>query len=142
MDQLICATFSHTNYWYEVGMLKVPALCGRATRSCWGGNIGTRIASTTSIQLLKQIQILSVENGQANPGRLAESVSGGQLLGRKRGQGRICFSYLNIADMSRTDRQPYCTPVDLYTVLHTSSLLQVVVHVSTVLVPFFVGVGK
>ena len=25
MDQLICASFSHTQYWYEVGMLKVPA---------------------------------------------------------------------------------------------------------------------
>ena len=28
MDQLICASLSHTHYWYEVGMLKVPAcLC-------------------------------------------------------------------------------------------------------------------
>ena len=25
MDQLICASLSHTYYWYEVGMLKVPA---------------------------------------------------------------------------------------------------------------------
>ena len=25
MDQLICASLSHTHYWYEVGMLKVPA---------------------------------------------------------------------------------------------------------------------
>ena len=25
MDQLICASFSHTHYWYEVGMLKVTA---------------------------------------------------------------------------------------------------------------------
>ena len=24
-DQLICASLSHTHYWYEVGMLKVPA---------------------------------------------------------------------------------------------------------------------
>ena len=24
MDQLICASLSHTHYWYEVGMLKVP----------------------------------------------------------------------------------------------------------------------
>ena len=28
MDQLICASLSHTNYWYEVGMLKIPASCG------------------------------------------------------------------------------------------------------------------
>ena len=26
MDQLICASLSHTHQWYEVGMLKVPAL--------------------------------------------------------------------------------------------------------------------
>ena len=25
MDQLICASLSHTHNWYEVGMLKVPA---------------------------------------------------------------------------------------------------------------------
>ena len=24
MDRLICASLSHTHYWYEVGMLKVP----------------------------------------------------------------------------------------------------------------------
>ena len=28
MDQLICASLSHIHYWYEVGMLKVPAKCG------------------------------------------------------------------------------------------------------------------
>ena len=27
MDQLIFASLSHTHYWYEVGMLKVPASC-------------------------------------------------------------------------------------------------------------------
>ena len=27
MDQLIFAPLSHTHYWYEVGMLKVPAVC-------------------------------------------------------------------------------------------------------------------
>ena len=25
MDQLIFASLSHTHYWYEIGMLKVPA---------------------------------------------------------------------------------------------------------------------
>ena len=25
MDQVICASLSHTHYWYEMGMLKVPA---------------------------------------------------------------------------------------------------------------------
>ena len=27
MDQLIFASLSHTHYWFEVGMLKVPAVC-------------------------------------------------------------------------------------------------------------------
>ena len=27
MDQLIFASLSYTHYWYEVGMLKVPAVC-------------------------------------------------------------------------------------------------------------------
>ena len=26
MDQGICASLSHTHYWYEVDMLKVPAI--------------------------------------------------------------------------------------------------------------------
>ena len=38
MDQLIFASLSHTHYWYEVGMLKVPAVVGgtgNLTRSRW-----------------------------------------------------------------------------------------------------------
>ena len=34
MDQLLCASLSHTRYWYEVGMFKVPAVCA---------TIGTRL---------------------------------------------------------------------------------------------------
>ena len=35
MDQLIFASLSHTHYWYEVGMLKVPAVVGsREFDSC------------------------------------------------------------------------------------------------------------
>ena len=30
MDQLIFASFSHTHYWYEVGMLKVPAVSSKS----------------------------------------------------------------------------------------------------------------
>ena len=26
MDQLICASLSHSHYWYDVGVLKVPAI--------------------------------------------------------------------------------------------------------------------
>ena len=33
MDQLIFASLSHTHYWYEVGMLKVPA--GTNTVNCY-----------------------------------------------------------------------------------------------------------
>ena len=38
MDQLIFASLSHTHYWYEVGMLKVPAV--EVKMNC---NIGSRI---------------------------------------------------------------------------------------------------
>ena len=45
MDQLIFASLSHTHYWYEVGMLKVPVhalyswtpLYYRLTDILWGG---------------------------------------------------------------------------------------------------------
>ena len=32
MDQLIHASLSHTHYWYEVGILKVPAKCDGLAR--------------------------------------------------------------------------------------------------------------
>ena len=34
MDQLMCASFFHTHYWYKVGMLEVPAvnIIGRLDR--------------------------------------------------------------------------------------------------------------
>ena len=34
MDQLIFASLSHTHYWYEVGMLKVPAVYGITEGTC------------------------------------------------------------------------------------------------------------
>ena len=34
MDQLTCAYLSHTHYWYEVGMLKVPAMHRGRLFSC------------------------------------------------------------------------------------------------------------
>ena len=33
MDQLIFASLSHTHYWYEVGMLKVPAVSRKVGES-------------------------------------------------------------------------------------------------------------
>ena len=35
MDQLIFASLSHTHYWYEVGMLKVPALLYAVVPDSW-----------------------------------------------------------------------------------------------------------
>ena len=32
MDQLIYASLSHTHYWYEVGILKVPAIYSKVKR--------------------------------------------------------------------------------------------------------------
>ena len=34
MDQLIFASLSHTHYWYEVGMLKVPAVIESVHKIC------------------------------------------------------------------------------------------------------------
>ena len=34
MDQLIFASLSHTHYWYEVGMLKVPGGHARGRGHC------------------------------------------------------------------------------------------------------------
>ena len=34
MDQLIFASLSHTHYWYELGMLKVPARSKMGEKSC------------------------------------------------------------------------------------------------------------
>ena len=41
MDQLIFASLSHTHYWHEVGMLKVPAVAIRDTESV-GGCVSAR----------------------------------------------------------------------------------------------------
>ena len=41
MDELIFASLSHTHYWYEVGMLKVPAVYQvdpHSTKSAGAGN--------------------------------------------------------------------------------------------------------
>ena len=51
MDQLICASRSHTHYWYEVGMLKVPAIIYgwviaasrlKGVESIWGSTTGNK----------------------------------------------------------------------------------------------------
>ena len=43
MDQLIFASLSHTHYWYEVGMLKVPAVVEN-DHACAGRDGRTRLA--------------------------------------------------------------------------------------------------
>ena len=48
MDQLIFASLSHTHYWYEVGMLKVPAdnianRVGKNSDAVKGGSYGNKI---------------------------------------------------------------------------------------------------
>ena len=35
MDQLVCDSLSHTHYWYEVGMLKVPACPHLTNYNCY-----------------------------------------------------------------------------------------------------------
>ena len=38
MDQLIFASLSHTHYWYEVSMLKVPVGCNKHTKGSYMGH--------------------------------------------------------------------------------------------------------
>ena len=43
MDQLLCAFLSHTHYWYDVGMLKIPGtklkvLCAENSSLRLGGS--------------------------------------------------------------------------------------------------------
>ena len=45
MDQLICASLSHTHYWYEVGMLKVHKLEVQLA------NASERLAATSQLSL-------------------------------------------------------------------------------------------
>ena len=35
IDQLICASLSHTHYWYEGSMLEVPEVVRRDIKSRW-----------------------------------------------------------------------------------------------------------
>ena len=49
MDQLIFASLSHTRYWYEVGMLKVPAV--QYTKSSYNSLIRESVNSTEVIHV-------------------------------------------------------------------------------------------
>ena len=68
MDQLIFASLSHTHYWYEVGMLKVPAVillvanpargqlnivcffpCPRSRLRFWSYETGATVSSRVSV---------------------------------------------------------------------------------------------
>ena len=50
MDQLIFASLSHTHYWYEVGMLKVPAVQPMESRA---HTLYYAISEGTAVALLK-----------------------------------------------------------------------------------------
>ena len=51
MDQLIYASLSHTHYWYEVGMLKVPAYCGEPVVDLVGSSMYSVPASISDMML-------------------------------------------------------------------------------------------
>ena len=64
MDQSICASLSHTHYWHEVGMLKVPTfgIGWYTTRdiNCWGGDaIEWRVTynSTCSDSICRDVRL-------------------------------------------------------------------------------------
>ena len=66
MDQLIFASLSHTHYWYEVGMLKVPAVeceevfcvsIERYTRTAY--EAATKRGSASSVEIARRCSCLN-----------------------------------------------------------------------------------
>ena len=80
MDQLIFAPLSHTHYWYEVGMLKVPTkyrLYADVCCCCLRRNVGKNIyVETNNIHLGLSLKVtitrkeafLSLKKNQNTPG--------------------------------------------------------------------------
>ena len=51
MDQLKCASLSHTHYWYDVGMLKVPTDDGETVIFAGGKDISVACPFLVSLNL-------------------------------------------------------------------------------------------
>ena len=76
MDQLIFASLSHPHYWYEVGVLKVPAAMpthettitwqSSETRSCYLYNSG-HVSQNTKISSIGYIHFFSQIRGSQAP---------------------------------------------------------------------------
>ena len=60
MDQLIFASLSHTHYWYEVGMLKVPAVTSDRYIVSEGTHSTVKILGTLISPLMKKSSKLAV----------------------------------------------------------------------------------
>ena len=63
MDQLICASLSHTHYWYEMGMLKIPN--SRPN----GDGVSNQLQNTTRVLRGQQTYESIFRTNQRNPGR-------------------------------------------------------------------------
>ena len=76
MDQLIFASLSHTHYWYEVGMLKVPAVCMCYTCTAPSVLLGN-VASTETICCTSSCSVSrrsSLVGGRPTSSLLAQSL--------------------------------------------------------------------
>ena len=60
MDRLICASLSHTHYWYEVGMLKVKHVKGLSGTVWSYGSTGYMVANPARGQLNREKQYFPV----------------------------------------------------------------------------------
>ena len=65
MDQLIFASLSHTHYWYEVGMLKVPAVPRKESKAVPEGNGPTPQDAYEMITWQKLRRVVSKTWGEA-----------------------------------------------------------------------------
>ena len=62
MDQLIFASLSQTHYWYEVGMLKVPAVCRVV------GERGQLMVRQNALKIRPWADVLRLESGVTTEG--------------------------------------------------------------------------
>ena len=93
MDQIICASLSHTHYWYEVGMLKAPAigyavLC-KNQDTFWSSRILTNLghileermdSNRTSMDVFSSAVTPPLMLWRSCPARLATVVSNSSLI--------------------------------------------------------------
>ena len=102
MDQLICASLSHTHYWYEVGILRVtPAGTSRSQTSRINGKI---THTHTHTHTHRKERVGSVAANSDNLGSNKEAGGGAQGA---QDSSEICTSRESVSRLIRGFRNKY-----------------------------------